>query len=477
MNPIFDSNRIVTAAEMRALEAEAIAAGIPEPELMERAGAAAARAIMSFSAPAPTLILCGPGNNGGDGYVAARRLAEADWPVRLAALAPPSTETARQAAARWRGPVERITVDTAPADVLVDALFGIGLTRPIGDPTMLAVHRLAQAARVRVAVDLPSGVVTDDGRLLSMPVACDLTITFGALKPAHVLQPAAAFAGRVVTADIGLPPGDGKLRLIAKPRLAPPDRTAHKYARGHVLVAGGPAQATGAARLAAMGARRAGAGYVTLLSPTAALAANAAHSTGVVLREADGPADIGAAFGETRAHALVIGPALGADQGREKVLAALGMGKPVVLDADVFTLFAGSPDRLFEAIVGPAVLTPHEGEFVRLFGEIPGSKIDRARTAAARAGAVLVLKGADTVVAAPDGQAAVNAHASPDLGMAGSGDVLAGIVAALLARGADPFEAACAAVWLHGDAGRRGGPGLIAEDLPDLLPAVLASLS
>jgi hydroxyethylthiazole kinase-like uncharacterized protein yjeF len=469
---------ILTAAEMRALEAACIEAGTSELELMERAGRAAARAIAAFGAPAPTLVLCGPGNNGGDGYVIARRLAKAGWPVRIAALAPPATATAKQAAARWSGPVEHIGPGTSPASVLVDALFGIGLTRGIGDPTMLAIHRLAQAARTRVAIDLPSGVATDDGALLSMPFAADLCVTFGAAKPAHFLHPGAGYAGRLVVAGIGLEPAASQLSLIEPPHFARVDPAAHKYQRGHVLVVGGPAHATGAARLAALAALRAGAGYVTLLSPPDALAANAAHLTGVVLRETGSPTAIAEALEEPRADAAVIGPALGTSGGRDKVLAVLGAGKPAVLDADVFTLFAGDPAALATAIdAGPVVLTPHEGEFVRLFGGLPGSKVDRTRAAADKVGAVVLLKGADTVVAAPGGRAAISARTSPALATAGSGDVLAGIIAAMLARGLDPLDAACAGAWLHGDAGRRGGVGLTAEDLPRLLPQVLAALA
>jgi ADP-dependent NAD(P)H-hydrate dehydratase / NAD(P)H-hydrate epimerase len=468
---------ILTAEAMRALEKAAIAAGTSELDLMERAGAAAARAIMAFAAPAPTLVLCGPGNNGGDGYVIARQLADAGWPVRVAALVPPSATTARQAAARWSGPVEPISDDTAPAAVLVDALFGIGLTRGIDETTMAAVQRLAAAARARVAIDLPSGVSTDDGALLSVPIAADLCITFGTPKPAHFLEPAAHFAGRLVVADIGLGPAEAELSVVAAPQL-PADPAAHKYQRGHVLVVAGPASGAGAPRLAAEGARRAGAGYVTLLSPREAMAAHAAHLTGVVLREAEGTAALVRAVRDRRADAVVIGPALGFASGRDRVVGVLGTGKPAVLDADVFTQFAGDVPALAAAIDrGPVVLTPHEGEFARLFGELPGSKVDRARAAAAQVGAVVLLKGPDTVVAAPDGRAAINTQASPALATAGSGDVLAGVIAAMLARGLDPFAAACAGAWLHGDAGRRGRAGLIAEELPALVAEALAALA
>lgn len=468
---------IVNAAEMRALEAAAIAGGTREVELMRRAGAAAARAIAAFASPVDTLVLCGPGNNGGDGYVIAKELADIGWAVRVASLADPATDAARWAATGWTGAVEPLAAQTPGATLIVDALFGTGLTRALAPAVAATLARLAAAAATRVAIDLPSGASTDDGAALSPLADYDLCISFGAAKPAHFLLPASACRGRLVVAAIGLPPSQPQLNLLARPRLTASAPGAHKYQRGHVLVVGGPAPATGAARLAALGAQRAGAGYVTLLSPTDALATNAAHLTGVVLADADGPAAIARAFDEPRAHALVIGPALGRASGRDKVLAALSAGKPVVLDADVFSLFEGDSAALARAIVGPAVLTPHEGEFGRLFGALRGSKVERARDAARRMGAVVLLKGADTVIAAPDGRAAINAHASPHLATAGSGDVLAGVIGALLARGLEPFAAACVAAWLHGDAGRRGGAGLIAEDLPALVGQALADLA
>lgn len=468
---------IVTAAEMRALEAAAIASGTREVELMRRAGAAAARAIAAFASPVDALVLCGPGNNGGDGYVIAAELQTLGWPVRVAALAEPTTETARWAASEWPGEVEPLGVHTPAATLIVDALFGIGLTRALAPPVSAALTRLAAAAATRVAIDLPSGAATDDGAALSPLADNDLCVSFGAAKPAHFLHPAAACRGRLVIAEIGLAPAHAPLSLVARPRLVAGAPGAHKYQRGHVLVVGGPAPATGAARLAALGAQRTGAGYVTLLSPTDALAANAAHLTGVVLTEADGPSAIARAFGEPRAHALVIGPALGRASGRDKVLAALSSGKPVVLDADVFSLFEHDAAALARVIAGPAILTPHEGEFLRLFGALPGSKVDRVRAAARQIGGVVLLKGPDTVIAAPDGRTAINAHASPHLATAGSGDVLAGVIGALLAQGLEPFAAACVAAWLHGDAGRRGGAGLIAEDLPALVGQALADLT
>lgn len=453
---------IVTSAEMCDAEAAAIAAGTSADTLMQRAGHAAAAAIAAFDGPLETLVLCGPGNNGGEGYVIAAALAAQGWPVRVAALAPPATEAAKAAAARWSGPVEAL--DTAAAPILVDALLGIGLTRPLDAALSETLHRLGDAARLRVAIDLPSGVSTDDGALLSAPLDCDLTITFCALKPAHVLYPAAAHMGRVVVADIGTDHAS-KLTTIGEPPLPSLSPAAHKFDRGHVAVISGPLASTGAARMAASGAARF-AGYVTLLSPGGALAANAAHLTSTVLKRADTPEDVTAAL--AKVGAVVVGPGLG--DGHDKVLAVLAAETPAVLDADVFTLFADDPETLFAAIRAPAVLTPHDGEFARLFGPLPGSKIDRARAAATRAGAVVVLKGADTVVAAPDGRAAVGRDAPAWLATAGSGDVLAGVIAALLARGLPAFEAACGGVWLHTRAGRRAGPGITGETLASDLP-------
>ena len=478
MRPVPKPQPIVTAAEMRALERAAIKGGTSAHVLMRRAGEGAARAIQAFAGPAPTLVLCGPGNNGGDGYVVARALREADWPVRVAAIAPPATAEAAQAASAWSGPVEVLDDQCSPASILVDALFGIGLTRPLAEPLAAELHRLASDARTRVAIDVPSGVGSDDGALLGRPIAADLTVTFGALKPAHLLHPARGFAGRVVVADIGLPDADSGLTATVAPSFERPPEGAHKFSRGHVLVVGGPVHATGAARLAARAALRMGAGYVTLLAPGAAVLANAAQLTSIVLRRADDAAAVEASFADARVTALAIGPALGTDQAaQDKVLAALRVGKPVVLDADVFTLFADDPDMLFAAVRGPAVMTPHEGEFRRLFGDLGGSKVERARAAARCAGCVVLLKGPDSIVAEPGGRAAINGHASSWLATAGAGDVLTGMIAALLAQGRPPFDAACAAVWLHGDLGRLGGPGLIAEDLPELIPARLRMLA
>lgn len=460
---------VLDAGEMRAAEAALCASGVDALDLMERAGAAAARAILAFAAPRDVVVACGTGNNGGDGYVVARHLAAAGVAVRIAATGEPATASARAMTARWHGPVERIAT-AAPAALLVDAVFGIGLSRAIEPALAAELDRLAEGARVVVALDLPSGLRSDDGGGDCVPA--DLTVAFGALKPVHLL--AAARCGRVVVADLGIDLSGTRMWGTAPPPSFEPGADSHKYARGAVLTLGGPAGQGGAARLTAHAALRAGAGLSMIACPAGALAENAARLDAVMVREAADGAAVMALLGRFRFAAIAAGPGLGDD--RDRLGAALASALPIVLDADVFTLFAGNPAGLAAAVTGPAVLTPHEGEFVRLFGDLPGSRVDRARAAAAAIGAVVLLKGAATVIAAPDGSAAINTHATPWLATAGSGDVLTGIIAACLAQGYDAFDAACAGAWLHGDAGRRCGPGLIAEDLPEMLPAVLASL-
>jgi NAD(P)H-hydrate epimerase len=346
-----------------------------------------------------------------------------------------------------------------------------------------------------LSVDIPSGIDGNTGQVRGAAVRATRTVTFAARKPGHLLYPGRAHCGPVQVADIGI--AEETIAGIASRAFANhpalwrgafprPDPVAHKYQRGHALVLSGDAAHTGAARLAARGALRAGAGLVTLASPTEALAVNAAQLTAVMLRPCDWPSDLQGILGDARFSAVVLGPALGIGPGtQEFVRVALRSGRPVVLDADALTSFAGDATLLFEEIAAqkrPAVLTPHEGEFTRLLEGQPGmlevpSKLERARQAAALSRAVLILKGPDTVIAAPDGRAAVNENGTPYLATAGSGDVLAGIVAGLLAQGMDGFEAACAGVWLHAEAGRRFGPGLIAEDLPEALPAVLRELA
>lgn len=487
-------DELLSVAEMYRADALTMAGGVPGPALMEAAGAAVVRAVCERWAPHPTAVLCGPGNNGGDGFVIARLLLEAGWPVRLALLGSRSAlrGDAAVAAERWGGPVE--AADPAILDgnpLVIDALFGAGLARPLDGMAKAIVE--AMAGRTVVAVDVPSGVHGDSGEVLGAAPQAALTVTFFRRKPGHLLLPGRALCGEVVVADIGIPDTvldsiDPKTLVngpaLWRRRYPWPRLDAHKYARGHAVVLGG-ARMTGAARLSARAALRAGAGLVTVASPPEAVPIYAAGSPSLIVAEA---ADAGAfqdLLSDSRKNAVLLGPGAGVGTDtRARVLAALSAGKACVLDADALTSFAESPADLFGRLSGRCVLTPHEGEFARIFPDIAkteaakaeGGKVTRARAAAARSGAVVLIKGADTVVAAPDGRAVINANAPPDLATAGSGDVLAGMALGLLAQGVDSFDAACAAVWLHGEAANAVGPGLIAEDLPDALPGVLRRL-
>lgn len=453
---------ILTAAEMRSAEAEAIARGTPVEALMERAGLAAAEAIWRFAGPLPTLIPCGPGNNGGDGYVIARALRERGVPVRVAALGEPASPAAGNARELWAGDVEPFA-EAAPAPLLVDALFGTGLTRPLDEAVAGRLRGLAGQAQIRVAIDLPSGAATDDGSLLSQVPDFDLTITFQTLKPSHLLQPAARHMGRIVVADIGIE-ADSHLTEIARPRLRPPGPDDHKYSRGYVAMVGG--SMPGAIALGAAAAMRSGAGYVRLIADS--------HVGGIpqaIVQQPGAGLDI---LTDPRISAVAVGPGLGRDATARGLLdQVLGCGHPLVLDADALFLLEGRLERLHPLHHVP-ILTPHAGEFARLFGVLSGSKVEQARAAAERASAIIVFKGPDTVVASPDGRAAIARPLPSGLASAGTGDVLTGIVAAMRAQGLDAFEAACAGVWLHGRAAELAGQGLIADDLLDHLPAAVA---
>lgn len=464
---------VLDSAAMRAAEAAAFAAGVSPLDLMERAGAAAADLVARRFAPQPVLVACGPGNNGGDGWVVARRLAQRGWPVRVAAAGPPQADPARAAAASWAGPVEPLAT-AAPAPLLVDALFGIGLARPLGPDWTGPLARLAAGARAVVALDLPSGVATDTGAFMGEPPAATLTIAFGALKPAHLLSPGAQRCGAVLLADIGLDLSGARARTLGQPRLPPPDPAAHKYARGAVVVLSGPPGRGGAARLAARAALRAGAGVATIACPPAAVPEHAARLDAIMVRPLAGAAGLAALVAERRAGALVLGPGLGTDAAAQALAeAALALPLPLVLDADIATLFAGQPGALRRP--APTILTPHMGELARLLGGAPdGSKLDQARAAARATGALVVLKGPDTVLAGPDGAALLRHAPAPQLATAGSGDVLAGAIAGRLAAGDPPWLAAAAAVWAHGEAGRLAPFGLIADELPELVAAQLA---
>ncbi|WP_244607377.1 NAD(P)H-hydrate dehydratase [Bosea sp. CS1GBMeth4] len=492
---------LLSVAEMAAADAFAIASGTPGIALMEQAGRAVADAVTRRARPGQrVLVLCGPGNNGGDGFVAGRILAERGCHVALAlagARAALSGDAAL-AAARWTGPIAAITdVDPAQHDLVVDALFGAGLGRPIAGDIAALVERVNASARPVVAVDVPSGVHGDTGLVDGPAVRADETVTFFRLKPGHLLHPGRALCGVVTLADIGIRPdiafgvgriapsvfrNDPALWRSARPDHAP---NVHKYGRGAVAVAAGGLAGVGAPRLGARAALRIGAGLATIICRPEALAAHAARGPDALMQMA--AADAGAfaaALSARKIGALLIGPALGLDaEARSWVAAAVDGDWPCVFDADALTHIAADRAVLAGRLgprAGPAVLTPHEGEFSRLVAGLAGyeaerGKLARARQAAQLTGAVVVLKGPDTVIAAPDGRAAVNATGSPALATAGAGDVLGGMVAGLLAQGTPAFEAACAAVWLHGRAGERLGLGLIADDLPEALPGLLAA--
>ncbi|MBA4761693.1 NAD(P)H-hydrate dehydratase [Sphingomonas sp.] len=449
---------VLTAAAMRAAEERAIAAGSSVTDLMERAGTGVAEWVHRLAAGSEVLILCGPGNNGGDGYVAARVLASRGVPLRVAALGEPKTEAAAAARAAWGGGVEALTDATEPAPVLVDALFGTGLTRALDPALADIVNALVVQAGLSIAVDLPSWAETDGGGSFGAALAAfDVTLALGALKPAHLLQPVAQQCGAVRLVDIGLGESETPVRTLARPRLAMPGPDAHKYSRGMVAVVSGPMH--GASELAARAAYRAGAGYVLLL--TGGLP-NPPHA---IVRQRWSAE----ALDDKRIGAVVIGPGLGRDErAREKLDAALASERPLVIDGDALHLLDLSALRNRAA---PTVLTPHAGEFDALFGAGAGSKIDRAQDAARRSNAVVVFKGADTVIAAPNGWTNVAPLGNPWLSVAGTGDVLAGAIAARLAqRSWDVLGAASNGVWLHGEAARILDRCFLADELADALP-------
>lgn len=477
------SAEIITVAQMHAIDEASARAGISTRALMDNAGRSVAEAVAQRFSARPTAVLCGPGNNGGDGWVAARALKEKGWPVWVETLAPREALVgdAADAANAWDGEVRRIG-GAIEGELFIDALFGAGLTRALeGEAARLA--QTLPRARV-LAVDVPSGICGDTGKPLGgLSFHAVLTVTFVRKKPAHVLMPGRALCGEVLVADIGAPESVVAAQAISLwentpslwlPRWRWPDAEAHKHARGHAFIASGPAPRTGAARLAARAALRIGAGLVTVLAPRDALAEHAAQLNAIMLGEAT---EMALANAARDGGSLVIGPAFGTEPDHQDALMSVLTAAPrcpLVLDADALTLLAPLK-RMLDA---RDVLTPHVGEFKRLFPallESSPSRIEAVRAAAVRAGCVVLLKGADTVIAAPDGRAAINTTGSPFLATAGSGDVLAGFIGGLLAHGMQSFETAAAAVWLHGKAG-EAGPGLIAEDLPELLPPLLRAL-
>ncbi len=481
---------ILTTVQMGQADRYAIAQGRPGSRLMDAAGQGLVDAITRRYAPRPTAVLCGPGNNGGDGWETAARLQALCWPIRVFSLVERQAlkGDAAQAAAKWTGIVEPLEA-CAPSEfgLIVDALFGAGLTRPLeGEAARLAEH--SKGNSVIVSADVPSGIDGDRAQAEGPAFKADLTVTFHRLKPAHLLQPARAQCGEIVLVDIGIPDGwqDAALACgqVNHPGLWPlaqtmPDAGAHKHSRGRLAVLSGPAGATGAARLSAKAGLMAGAGFVTLLTTPGQLHDVSLAEPSIVTRRYDPAAPFVDALNETRAGAAVLGPGAGVTQRLEnQVLSALGQGVALVLDADALSVFEPAPEALFTALHPGVVLTPHGGEFARLFSDLSAdpalNKMEQTRQAAKRAGCTVLFKGADTVIAEPGGAVRVNVHASPILATAGTGDVLAGLIGALLSQGLTPFDAASAAAWIHGEAGRRCGLGSTVLTVLDRLPAALA---
>lgn len=521
---------LLTNQEMARADTLAAASGVPSLALMENAGrAVAAEAERMVSPGARIVVVCGPGNNGGDGFVAARLLKERGYNVQLGLLGDLARlkGDAAAMAARWKGTaLDAVTLPLGVADLVVDALFGAGLSRALDGDAARCVEGIVASGKPVLAVDVPSGLDGTTGSAAGAVVRATRTVTFFRRKPGHLLMPGRALCGEVVVADIaipatvladgpGLPPGGERGAAVSVAtwangpelwlaRFPLPRADGHKYSRGHAVVVSGPRHRTGAARMAARGALRAGAGLVTVASPPDAVPVNAASLTAIMLQPFESALGLAGIVADERKTAVLIGPACGVDaETCALVTTVLAAKAAAVLDADALTAFApdkdeksrvhfgftpvaakedigGGAEALFAAIKArperPVVLTPHEGELKRLFGDVAGSKLERARAAARQSGAVVILKGADTVIAAPDGRAAINENAPPWLATAGSGDVLAGFVTGLLAQRMAAFDAACAAVWLHGDAGGRFGPGLIAEDIAEMLPEVLRAL-
>lgn len=486
-------SEVISVSQMYKADAAAVAAGVPGTTLMQNAGQAIFEAITARWSVQAVLVLCGPGNNGGDGFVVARLLKEAGWPVELALLGDISrlTGDAAHHAKLWQGKTQ--SFDPAFIEgkgLIVDAMFGAGLTRALdGQAAMMvrAVRRAVDSGTAEVvAVDVPSGISGDSGAVLGeLHLQAKLTVTFFRPKVGHLLLPGRAAAGEVVVADIGIP--DAVLEKLGvtcfrngpeiwKERFPLKTAEQHKYSAGHALVAGG-GEMTGAARLAARAALRIGAGLVSIAAPRPALQTYALSSASFITLPSDSAEELDNILRDPRKNAVLIGPGFGVtEQLKSLVPVILRRQRATVLDADALSVFSPEPEKLFKAMTSSAVLTPHDGEFKQLFPDIGGDRLARARAAAARSGAVVVLKGSDTVVAAPDGRAVINDNAPPHLATAGSGDVLAGMILGLLAQGMTPFDAAAAAVWIHGALGTHLGVGLISEDLPEALPAVLTSL-
>ena len=487
------ASAILTVQEMYAADQAAVGLGKSSIDLMEAAGEAITSLIQNRWALCPIVILCGPGNNGGDGFVVARLLLDAGWDVRVALYGDASgvKGDAAKNLKRWTSLGEEI----APFDVsvfegrslVVDAMFGAGLDRALDESTIKLVKYINDNALTCIAVDIPSGINGDTGEIMGDESPnCAATVTFFREKPGHLLFPGREYCGDLTVADIGIP--ETVLKNIAPDfakntpvlwRLNDPTWNDHKYTRGHALIVGG-GEVTGAARLAGRAARRIGAGLLTLAVPSSAIPIYASSEPGALIAALDSGSDLSGLLADDRKNAVLIGPGVGVDpETAVRVLKILASDKPVVLDADALSVFEDDLGQLFNTIqrrAAPVVITPHAGEFKRLFGGSSGNKLDRALAAAKISGAFVVFKGPDTVIADPAGRAAISVNAPPWLATGGTGDVLAGLILGLLAQGMSAWGAACAGVWLQGEAARKLGRGLIAEDIPEVLPSVLQAL-
>lgn len=480
-------SELLRVDEMYAADAAAIRGGVSGIQLMQSAGEAISDAIKQRWTACAVTILCGPGNNGGDGFVVARLLSESGWPVRLGLIGQCEAlkGDAAHHASLWQGPVESLSLELLDdCSVVVDALYGAGLTRPVDGIAADLIDEINRRNMACVAVDVPSGIDGNTGEIRGVAPKSTLTVSFFRAKPGHYLYPGRGLCGEIVIADIGIPDSvlsdiNPQVRLNTPlswvDNIPVPGPDSHKYNRGHTLISGGELM-TGAARMAAMAARRIGSGMVTLAVPPSVVPIYACSNPGNLIVPLAADYDCEGLFSDSRISACLVGPGMSTGhRTRHLVMRGLQSGKQIVLDADALTEMATHQDEFFDLMNDNCLLTPHEGEFARLF-EIVGDKIFRTQEAARECGAVVLLKGPDSVIASPDGAVTVNATGSGWLATAGSGDVLAGIAAGLMAQNLSAYEAGCAAAWIHGRAGELFGPGLIAEDLPDLVPEVLLEL-
>jgi len=463
---LLNHGNILTAAEMQQAEQSVIASGTSVEELMRRAGQGAAQMIWRIAADLPTIVVCGPGNNGGDGYVIAQWLLEKGVDVQVAAALEPKTDAARHARSLWRGKTVALA-DAQPAPQLVDCLFGTGLARAVGDEWFASFSRLFAGAKRRVAIDLPSGVESDHGSLLNDIRPFDTTIALGAFKPSHFLEPARSKMGNLVGIDIGIT-ADSNFGILPMPRLSGPSAHDHKYSRGLVAVVVGTMH--GAARLTAMAAQKAGAGYVKIF---ASAGFESPHSS-IVVETVNDMTALEQKLSDDRISAIVIGPGLGRDEKAKALLnVALAADASLLIDADALTVAGSRFSDLVKGRSAETIATPHAGEFAALTGNQPHHRLDDARTLAEQSGCNILLKGSDSVIVAPDGKASIAALSCPWLSTAGTGDVLAGIIASRLATGLGGYKAACEGQWLHSRAAILARPAFTPEMLIDQLPATL----